>query len=143
MLHIITDINDYLCHYVKDDPVRPEIELEFRVNEHGNIFALVDDAGQPQSMVCVRYMAAVPHSVEELRANSGASIAVFYTIWSYRSGAGRDLIFAVRSWLAEHRPEITEFVTLSPPTEMARKFHINNGADILKINPETVNYIYR
>jgi hypothetical protein len=33
-------------------------------------------------------------------------------------------------------------VTLSPKTEMARKFHTSNGAKTLKENDETVNYEY-
>lgn len=143
MLHIITDITDPLCQYIKDDPVRPELPMEFRVNEHGNIFALVDADLRPQAIVCVRYMNSVPRDVHELAQTWGDSVAVFYTIWSYAPGSGRDLIMAARSWLQEHRPEISNFVTLSPPTDMARKFHLRNGADILSVNTDTVNYIYR
>jgi hypothetical protein len=34
-------------------------------------------------------------------------------------------------------------VTLSPKTEMARKFHLKNGAEVFRENPDTVNYLYR
>jgi hypothetical protein len=33
-------------------------------------------------------------------------------------------------------------VTLSPKTDMARKFHLKNGAKIFRENEETVNYEY-
>jgi hypothetical protein len=39
-------------------------------------------------------------------------------------------------------PTVTRFVTLSPKTEMARRFHIKNGAHVLKENDSTVNYEY-
>jgi hypothetical protein len=33
-------------------------------------------------------------------------------------------------------------VTLSPKTEMARRFHLKNGAIIFRENIETINYEY-
>jgi len=39
-------------------------------------------------------------------------------------------------------PTITRFVTLSPKTEMARRFHLKNGAVVFRENEETVNYEY-
>jgi hypothetical protein len=41
------------------------------------------------------------------------------------------------------RPEVTTYVTLSPKTEMARKFHLKNGAEVFQENETTVNYLYR
>ena len=69
-------------------------------------------------------------------------VAVFYTIWSYKPGAGRKLISTARLWIGSNRANITKFVTLSPPTEMARVFHLKNGAEVFRINPDTVNYLY-
>jgi hypothetical protein len=34
-------------------------------------------------------------------------------------------------------------VTLSPKTEMARRFHLKNGAGVYRENSTTVNYIYK
>jgi hypothetical protein len=39
-------------------------------------------------------------------------------------------------------PEIDRFVTLSPKTEMAKRFHLKNGAVVLRENDTTVNYEY-
>jgi hypothetical protein len=69
--------------------------------------------------------------------------AVFYTIWSYKPGAGRRLIVAARSWLLANMSNLDTFVTLSPPTEMARVFHLRNGAGVLSVNEDSVNYIYQ
>ena len=39
-------------------------------------------------------------------------------------------------------PEVDHVITMSPPTKMAMKFHIGNGAALLFPNEETVNYEY-
>ena len=44
--------------------------------------------------------------------------------------------------IREHYPRIKRFVTLSPKTEMARRFHIKNGAVVFRENADTVNYEY-
>ena len=142
MLHVIQTLDDPLVRLVADDPVRPEIPLEFRVGPTSEIFVLLDgdDVG---AAVCCAYRDAVPATVTELSlVSDSARVAVFYTIWSYRPGAGRKLILAAREWIQQNRPHISEFVTLSPPTEMARVFHIRNGAAVLRVNTDTVNYIY-
>ena len=43
MLSIITDPQDPLLDYVKDDPVRPEIPREFRVARNRFVSALVEE----------------------------------------------------------------------------------------------------
>ena len=72
-----------------------------------------------------------------------ATTAVFYTIWSYVAGAGRDLIVEAQKSIEQELPNIQTFVTLSPKTEMARRFHLRNGAGIYRENPDTINYIYK
>lgn len=142
MLYIINSLEDPLIQYLKDDPVRPEIPLEFRVSHTTEIFALIKD-NKPSAIVCVAYMDFVPKDCEELFTTPTApSVAVFYTIWSYDPGAGRTLIRAARKELPNRKPEIKQFVTLSPQTEMAKKFHLKNGASIFRDNSESVNYEY-
>lgn len=144
MLHVINSLSDPLCLLVRDDPVRPEIPIEQRVSEGAEIFVLLDSYGKPEAVVCVRYRDTVPRSVIELDHPNmlDPHVAVFYTIWSYRSGAGRTLIQGAVSWLQSQRKNIQKFVTLSPPTEMARTFHLRNGAGVLSVNADTVNYEY-
>ena len=140
MLKIITNLNDPLIDLVKDDPVRPSIPTAARVHDHAEILVLVED-DQPTAVVCVAYLAEVPRTESEL-GKTGSSVAAFYTIWSYAPGAGRRLIRAARIHIAQNRPAIERYVTLSPKTEMARKFHISNGATVLADNETTVNYQY-
>ena len=68
--------------------------------------------------------------------------AIFYTIWSYKPGAGRQLIFDSVQYIKSNKPNISRFVTLSPKTEMARRFHLKNGAIIFRENIESINYEY-
>lgn len=144
MLHIINSKSDPLCALIKDDPVRPEIDLDFRVSDYSEIIVSTDEYGKPTAVVCVLYRDSVPRSKEELLefASYTPSVAVFYTIWSYQPGAGRKLIVSARSHIQTSRSNLVKYVTLSPPTEMARIFHLRNGAQVLNVNADSVNYSY-
>ena len=145
MLHTITTLADPLLALIKDDPVRPDIPVDFRVSESCSVYVLLDDEyNKPQAVVCVARKSSVPKDVVELALveDSPATVAVFYTIWSYSAGAGRRLIQEAQRSIRVEFKNIKTFVTLSPPTEMARSFHLKNGAGVLSVNPDTVNYIY-
>ena len=145
MLHIITDLRDSLLELIKDDPVRPELTPEFRVNSNSRIFVLRDDETQkPLAVTCVKFLSEIPQDVTDLADLAvNTNTAVFYTIWSYAAGAGRRLIEEAQQQIRQERPEVDTYVTLSPKTEMARKFHLKNGAEVFRENPNTVNYLYR
>ena len=72
----------------------------------------------------------------------GMSIAVFYTVWSYKPGAGRQIVNGVAGRIKTQRPWVKRFVTLSPLTEMAEKFHLKNGAKFLAKHKECQNFEY-
>jgi len=143
-LHTINSLSDPLLALIKDDPVRPEIAPEFRVSDISEIIVACDEYGKPTAVVCVLYRDSVPRSREELLefASYEPIVAVFYTIWSYVPGAGRRLIVAARKHIETNRVNIKKYVTLSPPTEMARVFHLRNGASVLNVNEDSVNYSY-
>lgn len=144
MLHVIRTLEDELIGLISDDPVRPEIPAEQRVNHSAEILVLKNDQGDPVAVTCVKFLAKIPESVEDLMSTSfEANTAVFYTIWSYAAGAGRKLILEARDYLQQQHPGVDTYVTLSPKTEMARRFHLNNGAELYRENPETVNYRYQ
>ena len=143
MLHTITTISDDLASLIKDDPVRPEIPLSDRVNANSRIYML-KDGDQTLAVTCVKFLETIPSAVDDLVVIiGGATTAVFYTIWSYTAGAGRDLIVAAQRSIESEFPEIQTYVTLSPKTEMARRFHLKNGARELRENVDTINYIYK
>ncbi len=144
MLHVIKDLSDNLLNLIKDDPVRPEIPVEARVNANSRIFVLKDEQDQPLAVTCVKFLDRVPSAVDDLaEAAVHTNTAVFYTIWSYAAGAGRKLIEEAQAQIKSEHPEVETYVTLSPKTEMARRFHLKNGAETYRENTDSVNYLYR
>ena len=144
MLHIIDNLSDSLLNLIKDDPVRPEIPAEQRVNDNSKIFVLKDESDKPLAVTCVKFLNGIPQGVEDLTdAVVNTNTAVFYTIWSYAAGAGKSLISKAQAQIKEEHPEVDTFVTLSPKTEMARRFHHKNGAVTYRENADTVNYLYK
>jgi len=144
MLHVIKDLSDNLLNLIKDDPVRPEIPVEQRVNSNSRIFVLKGDNDEPLAVTCVKFLERIPHSVDELAEVAvHTNTAVFYSIWSYANGAGRQLIQAAQQHIRDTNPDVETYVTLSPKTEMARKFHLKNGAEVFRENETSVNYLYK
>jgi hypothetical protein len=141
-LHHIRDITDPLVSLIKDDPVRPHIPLEQRINEAAEMLIL--KAGDEiLAATCMQWLKGVPESEEDLVSMSkDKEVAVFYTIWSYSPGAGQSLIKAAAEWLKKDYQDIKGIVTLSPQTPMARRFHLKNGAKVRKENATSVNYEY-
>jgi len=141
-LHHIRDITDPLVRIIKDDPVRPHIPLEQRINDAAEILIL--KAGEEVlAATCMQWLSTVPEDEADLVAmGKDKSIAVFYTIWSYAPGAGATLLQQAASWLKSEYSELKGIVTLSPQTPTARRFHLKNGAKIRKENPTSVNYEY-
>jgi hypothetical protein len=141
-LHHIRDITDPLVRLIKDDPVRPHIPLEQRINEAAEILIL--KAGEEiLAATCMQWLKDVPETEEDLiNMDKDKEIAVFYTIWSYAPGAGANLLRKAADWLLADHKDIKGIVTLSPQTPTARRFHLKNGAKIRKENATTINYQY-
>ena len=143
MLTFITDLASPLLKFIKDDPVRPELPAEFRVSENRFISSIVEGE-DPKAMVCVSLCDYVPSSVAELAEEAlSPNTAIFYTIWSYAPGAGKELLMQTVDQIKSQFPNVTRFVTLSPKTEMAKRFHHKNGAFTLRENEDTINYEYK
>ena len=138
----IRDINDPLAQVIKDDPVRPHIPLDQRINDAAEILIL--RAGEEVlAATCMQWLSSIPESEEELQTlGKEHCVAVFYTIWSYKPGAGASLLQTAAEWLKQEYQTLTSIVTLSPKTEMARRFHTKNGASVFRDNLNSVNYRY-
>ena len=136
----LTDID------VSEDPVRPELDLEFRTSYGRKIYGLKYE-DSIEGIICVAYMNEIPQTIRELDmlsrlANNTGTIAVAYTVWSRKRGAGRQIIEKFLDFIKDQN-QITQLVTLSPLTPMATHFHISNGAKLLQINSETQNFEYQ
>jgi hypothetical protein len=142
MLTFIRDISNKLLEFIKDDPVRPEIPKDFRVTDGRMVAALVEEE-QPTAMVCVSFHDFIPEDVKDLNTTSVVpTTAVFYTIWSYKAGKGKELLIQAVREIQKSHPSVTRFVTLSPKTDVARRFHLRNGAIVFRENVDTINYEY-
>ena len=141
-LHHIRDIADPLTRVIRDDPVRPHIPLEQRINDAAEILLL--KAGEEiLAATCLQWLTEIPKNEEDLKTVSKSkNVAVFYTIWSYSPGAGAALIRQAADWILKEHSEVNDIVTLSPQTEMARRFHTRNGALVHQTNETSVNYRY-
>ena len=127
---------------VSEDPVRPELTLGFRILHGRKIFGLKYN-DEIEAIVCVAFCPEVPYTVREMdymsRVKDG-DIAIAYTVWSRKRGAGREIIQKLRDWIIEKKYK--RLVTLSPLTPMATHFHVKNGAKQVHINEETQNFEY-
>ena len=132
---------------VNEDPVRPELDLEFRTSYGRKIYGLKykDDI---EGIICVAYCNDIPQSVRELNLISqnaylqdSLSIAVAYTVWSRKRGAGKEIMEKLLIHL-KNKKEVTQIITLSPLTPMATHFHIRNGAKLIQHNTTTQNFEY-
>lgn len=142
MLVVVNSLEHPYLNLIKDDPVRPEIRPEDRVGSNREVLVL-EENGKAVAVVCVSYQDFIPTLVSQLiPSQTEPQTAIFYTIWSYQPGAGRSLIMQAREYIQLQRPSVSRFVTLSPKTELARRFHLKNGALVLQENEETVNYEY-
>lgn len=141
-LYHLRSTQDPLTRVVKDDPVRPHIPIEQRINDAAEILILL--AGEEiLAATCLQWLKDIPTSEEDLvNMDKAKKTAVFYTIWSYAPGAGAELIKKAAEWIIGEHKDVENIVTLSPQTAMARRFHLKNGAQILKENETSVNYIY-
>jgi hypothetical protein len=141
-LHHIRDISDPLTSVVKDDPVRPHIPLEQRINSAAEILLL--KAGEEVlAATCLQWLADIPEDEDDLiKLAKTQDVAVFYTIWSYSPGAGAELIKQAADWIISEFKDVKNIVTLSPQTTMARRFHLKNGASVHRENSTSVNYQY-
>ena len=142
VLYRIRSLTDPFTYVVKDDPVRPHIPLEQRINEAAEILILRDN-DEVLAATCMQWLNDIPTDESDLvNFAHTKDVAVFYTIWSYTPGCGAQLLMEAAKWLREEFDNIKAIVTLSPKTELARSFHLKNGAIVYRENPTSTNYQY-
>ena len=128
-----------------DDPVRPELDNTFRTTKGRKIFGL-KYKDEIEGVVCLAFTNELPATVKELDLMSveekNSQIAVAYTLWSLKKGAGRKIMKELLKYMKKQN-NIDSIMTLSPLTPVATHYHIRNGAKLIKINPTTQNFEYK
>ena len=140
---------------ISEDPVRPELDNIFRTSYGRKIFG-VKFKDEIHAVMCFAFTDEIPKSVEELDLFSQDAflknvqrdpdkvgrIAIAYTVWSKKKGGGKLIVKEVYKMIKKSN-HLNRLVTLSPLTDMARKFHLKNGAVELQVNETTQNFEYK
>tara|TARA_Y100001954_G_scaffold141087_1_gene150347 strand:+ start:165 stop:770 length:606 start_codon:yes stop_codon:yes gene_type:complete len=140
---------------ISEDPVRPELDNIFRTNYGRKIYG-VKFKDEIHAVMCFAFTDEIPKSVEELDLfsqdaflknvqrdpNKVGRIAIAYTVWSKKKGGGKLIVKEVYKMIKKSN-HLNRLVTLSPLTDMARKFHLRNGAVELQVNETTQNFEYK
>mgnify|MGYP001448155894 FL=1 len=139
---------------VEEDPVRPELDIKFRTTYGRKIYG-VKYKNEICAIMCFGFTNDIPKTVEELdlmtkdahlqstlRDQKVGKIAIAYTVWSKRKGGGKLIVKEVFKEIKQSH-HLNRLVTLSPLTQMARNFHLNNGAVELQVNEKTQNFEYK
>ena len=139
---------------ITDDPVHPELDVIFRTSYGRKIFG-VKYKKEICAIMCFGFTDEVPSTVKELdlmtrdaylrsvrRDQNIGQIAIAYTIWSKKRGGGKLIVKEVFKMIKKSN-HLNRLITLSPLTEMARNFHLNNGAIELQANQDTQNFEYK
>lgn len=126
------------------DPVRPELGVSYKTYPGRNVYGLKDENDDYAAFCCVARTWAVPQDITTLSnlTSEDGTVCVPYTVWSFRKGAGSAIINELLRLVCEGETGIKRVVTLSPKTEMARNFHLKNGAKEISSNLVTVNFEY-
>ena len=129
----------------EDDPVRPELDNNFRTSRGRKIFGL-KYKDEIEGVVCIAFTNELPATVKELDLMSvnedNSQIAIAYTLWSLKKGAGKKIMKELLKYMKKQN-NIDSIMTLSPLTPVATHYHIRNGAKLIKINPTTQNFEYK
>ena len=137
-----------------EDPVRPELDVIFRRSYGRKIFGVKYNK-EICAIMCFGFTEQIPTTVKELdlmtrdaylksaqRDQNIGQIAIAYTIWSKKRGGGKLIVKEIFKMIKKSN-HLNRLITLSPLTEMARNFHLNNGAIELQVNKETQNFEYK
>ena len=135
------------------DPVRPELDNDFRTSYGRKIYG-VKYKDEIHAVMCFAFTNKIPKNVKELdllskdaflqsaqRGQKVGKIAIAYTVWSTKKGGGKLIVKEVFKVIKKSN-HLNRLVTLSPLTEMARNFHLRNGAVEVQINETTQNFEY-
>tara|TARA_B100000965_G_scaffold336619_1_gene302999 strand:+ start:974 stop:1543 length:570 start_codon:yes stop_codon:yes gene_type:complete len=137
-----------------EDPVRPELDNIFRTSYGRKIYG-VKYKNEIYAVMCFAFTNKIPKSVKELdllsrdaflqsaqRDQNVGKIAIAYTVWSKKKGGGKLIVKEVFKMIKKSN-HLNRLITLSPLTEMARNFHLKNGAIEVQVNENTQNFEYK
>mgnify|MGYP001173219203 CR=1 FL=1 len=126
------------------DPVRPQLGVSYKTYPGREVFGLKDEGGDYVAFCCVARTWDVPKDVMSLSSltSEEGTCYIPYTVWSLKKGSGKAIINALLDHVRNTVKDVRRVVTLSPNTEMARSFHLRNGAKEISTYIVTANFEY-
>ena len=140
---------------ISEDPIRPELDVKFRTSYGRKIFG-VKYKNEICAIMCFGFTNEIPKTINEFdlmtqdahlqstswRNQNVGKIAIAYTVWSKKKGGGKLIVKEVFKKIKKSN-HLNRLITLSPLTDMARNFHLRNGAKELQVNEESQNFEYK
>ena len=140
---------------INEDPIRPELDVKFRTSYGRKIFG-VKYKNEICAIMCFGFTNDIPKTINEFdlmtrdahmqsaswRNQNVGKIAIAYTVWSKKKGGGKLIVKEVFKKI-KNSNHLNRLITLSPLTDMARDFHLRNGAKELRVNKESQNFEYK
>ena len=118
---------------ISKDPVRPELDNEFRTSYGRKIFG-VKYNNEIHAVMCFAFTNKIPKTVKELdllskdaflqsanRDQKNGKIAIAYTVWSTKKGGGKLIVKEVFKVIKKPTP-LNRLVTLSPLQKWLENF---------------------
>ena len=138
-----------------EDPIRPELDVKFRTTYGRKIFG-VKYKKEICAIMCFGFTNEIPKTINEFdlmtqdahlqsasrRDKNIGKIAIAYTVWSKKKGGGKLIVKEAFKKIKKSN-HLNRLITLSPLTDMARNFHLRNGAKELQVNEESQNFEYK
>ena len=138
-----------------EDPIRPELDIKFRTTYGRKIFG-VKYKKEICAIMCFGFTNEIPKTINEFdlmtqdahlqsasrRDKNIGKIAIAYTVWSKKKGGGKLIVKEAFKKIKKSN-HLNRLITLSPLTDMARNFHLRNGAKELRVNEESQNFEYK
>ena len=139
---------------INEDPIRPELDVKFRTSYGRKIYG-VKYKNEICAIMCFGFTNEIPKTINEFdlmtrdahlqsaswRNENIGKIAIAYTVWSKKKGGGKLIVKEVFKKVKKSN-HLNGLITLSPLTDMARNFHLKNGAKELSVNKESQNFEY-
>ena len=139
---------------ISEDPIRPDLDIKFRTSHGRKIFG-VKHNNKICAIMCFGFTNEIPRSIEEFdlmtkdahlqsawRDQKVGRIAIAYTVWSKKKCWGKLIVIEIFKIIKKSN-HLNRLVTLSPLTDMARNFHLRNGAKELSVNKNSQNFEYK
>ena len=138
-----------------EDPIRPELDVKFRTSYGRKIYG-VKYKKEICAIMCFGFTNEIPKTIHEFdlmtrdahlqsssrRNQNVGKIAIAYTVWSKKKGGGKLIVKEVFKTIRKST-HLNRLITLSPLTDMARNFHLRNGAKELQVNDKSQNFEYK